>query len=75
MEIAGTVAGNQEDAVMHITHPSRLIPFPPARAPSERRITTAMVVFALVLLGGSLWFSRHGVSFVPCGEDAAATCQ
>ncbi len=60
---------------MHVTRPSRLVSVLPARRPSGRRGAIAVILFTGILLGGTLWFSGHGVSFMPCGEDPAAICQ
>ena len=73
------IARNQEVITMHVSNLKRFVPYPSAHPPPtppsrERGVVIAVVLLALVLLAGSLWLSRHGVSFLPCGEDLAAAC-
>lgn len=52
---------------MHISQPIILPESRPAQRPSERGFAAAVVLFALIALGGSLWLSPNGAA--PCGEE------
>ncbi len=73
------VTPNQGEIIMHVSNLKRSVPhspthLPEVRHPSERGPTIAIILLGLVLLGIALWFSQHGVSFLPCGENVSAAC-
>jgi hypothetical protein len=55
-------------------HISRSINHPesrPERRRSERGVVVAVIMFALLALGGALWLGQNGAA--PCGEESLTT--